>query len=142
MVDDRDATLFCLTKQDDIDIRLFIVEIYIPDEASSLKVQTDAPLGLTVPTHKFYNCLYAVAQQDHYLYLICAVVNVLYKTHYQNTTFFTAIAHNESGGIIILDRTGRACVFHVHTDRYLKYIKDIMCDLQMTIQVARDTRWW
>ena len=131
MVDDRDATLFCLTKPDDIDIRLFIVEVYIPDKASSLKVQTDVPLGLTAPTDIFYNYLYAVAQQDHYLYLICAVVNVLYKRH------------NESGGIIISDRIGRVCVFHVHNninDGCLKYIKDTMCDLQMTIQVARDTR--
>ena len=56
-----------------------------------------------------------------------------------NTTFFTAISHTESGGIITLDRTGRICLFHVDNDRYVTYIKDTMGDLQVAIQVARDT---
>ena len=55
------------------------------------------------------------------------------------TTFFTAIAHTESGGIITLDRTGRVCLFHVDGDRYVTYIKDTMGDLQTAIRVASDT---
>ena len=81
-----------------------------------------------------------MAQQYRYLYLVSVVVNVLYKRHFQNTISFTAIAQNESDGTIRLDRTCRACLFHVDNDRYVKYTKDTMRDLQMNKQVVRDTR--
>ena len=43
MIDDRDATFFCLTKPDDIDIRLFIVEVYIPDKGERKKPHFNIP---------------------------------------------------------------------------------------------------
>ena len=59
-LDGRDATLFCLVlieKPNGIDIRFFIVIVYIPDKGSSLKVQTYVPLGLMVKTDEFYYVL-------------------------------------------------------------------------------------
>eukprot|EP01084_Bolivina_argentea_P256981 432851_1 len=125
-INGRDATLFCFTKNDVMSAKLFVVEL--GNQKNPLRVQAkinfqqqNDVIVAMVPDSK-YGCIYVISQQGTlFLYDIQTGRHVV-SYRVSTTTTFLAVSHVDTGGVVILDRSGRVALFHVDRDNYVSYI--------------------
>ena len=51
---------------------------------------------------------------------------------------FLSIAHNESGGVVSLDRSGRITLLHVDPDNYVPYITSSLNNARLGVMIATE----
>jgi len=141
----KPSTLFTFAKRTATEFKLYVIEVAKPDDSPAFQKRAvdvfsppeaaaDFPVAMQISTK--YNIIYLVTKFGYAQLFDLETGTLIYRNRISSDTIFVTASHNQTGGVLGVDKKGRVLLLTIDENNLVPYVCNNLNNYELAIKLA------